>query len=159
MLSGLSYHCELPVIMLVELLLDREPWVLLIEDDVNDEELGLRALRMTSGAPHVRVASDGEAALELLRSATSIPCLIISDLKLPKRNGKELLSAIRDQAHFACVPIVIFSSACEAEEVDECYRLGANGFEQKPMDFDLYISTVRSIFTKWVCLNPCMTAA
>lgn len=134
----------------------REPLnVLLIEDAEDDERLTLRALR-TSGVPMlVRVARDGEQAVRALglggvEADLPAPDLVISDLKVPKRRGDEVLVLAREETRLLDVPYVVFSSSDDPNEVSRCLDLGADAYVTKPIDFEDYQERVHGIVSQWL---------
>jgi two-component system response regulator len=131
--------------------------ILLIEDNPEDESLALRALRGCDLPLTVRVARDGEHALRALglsggghRSKSKVPDLVISDLKLPKLMGDEILRKARADERLQNVPYVLFSSSDDRQEVQRCLRMGANAYSTKPIDFGEYVDCVRSIVYRWL---------
>ncbi|RYG21117.1 response regulator [bacterium] len=131
--------------------------ILLIEDNAEDESLALRALRGSDLALVVRIARDGEHALRALglpgggnAASAGVPDLIISDLKVPKLMGDEILQRARQDARLKSVPYVLFSSSDDRQEMQRCLRLGANAYEVKPIDFGEYVDRVRAIVQRWL---------
>jgi two-component system response regulator len=130
--------------------------ILLLEDTRDDEQLSIRALR-TCGLPvDVSVARDGEEALGLLGlgspgsvSEAKIPDLIISDLKLPKLGGAEVLSRIRKDRFLSYLPFVVLSSSGLESDIDRCLELGASDYWVKPVEYYDYIGCVREIVQYW----------
>jgi two-component system, response regulator len=121
--------------------------VLLVEDNPDDEALTLRALRRQQIDVRVQVARDGEEAAQSLgldgvHADSSLPNLMILDLKLPKINGLQLLEAIRASAHAAQLPVLALSSSDEAIDIETCHRLGVVDYLRKPVDYDQFISEV-----------------
>src|SRR5205085_10245370 len=116
-------------------------FVLLVEDDINDEALVHRALRSMEPNCIVLVARDGSEAIDYLFRTGPFeglktqprPDLVILDLKLPKVGGLEVLKRIRENNTTSLLPVVVFSSSSEQSDVDACYRLGVNSFVQKPL--------------------------
>ncbi|RYG47022.1 response regulator [bacterium] len=131
--------------------------VLLIEDNRDDEQLALRALR-TCGLPlFVRVARDGEAALRALglegepdERRYSVPDLVISDLKMPKVNGDEVLRRARGEERLREVPYVVFSSSDEEDDVRRCLECGATAYCVKPVDFQVFLRCATEIARHWL---------
>jgi two-component system, response regulator len=134
--------------------------ILLVEDDRNDEDLTLRAVRK-----HIRhvvvVTRDGTEALDFLfgtgdyegRDLAISPSLILLDLKLPKVNGFEVLRRIRGNTRTCCIPVVIFSSSTEEQDVLDSYNLGANSYICKPDDYDVFCNTLSQVTAYWLSLN------
>ena len=134
--------------------------ILIIEDDPNDVELTLRALRQRNMANHVRVLQDGAEALEYLFGAGSASArtagetrLILLDLKLPKVDGHEVLRRIRANPTTRTIPVVILSSSQEDRDIEQSYDLGANSFITKPVDFDSFAAAVVQLGMYWLLLN------
>jgi two-component system response regulator len=133
-------------------------FVLLVEDDVNDEELVHRALRSLEPNCIVLVARDGAEAIDYLFRTGPFeglktqprPDLVILDLKLPKVGGQDVLKKIRENEATALLPVVVFTSSSEREDVAACYRLGVNSFVPKPLDYDEFIEAVRLIGRYWL---------
>lgn len=130
----------------------RDQVILLVEDNPDDELLTLRALRGVSKGCPVVTARDGEEAVERLRSGP-VPALVLLDLKLPKLNGLEVLERLRGMPDLEHVPVVVLTSSREQVDVRESYRLGANSFVQKPVEFEEFIETVRLLGSYWLAKN------
>jgi two-component system response regulator len=141
--------------------------ILLVEDNPADEALTLRALKKANIANNVVVAHDGVEAIEYLipsnpdGAAHNLPQLILLDLKLPKLDGHEVLKRIRANARTQLLPVVILTTSVEDQDRLEGYRLGANGYVRKPVDFTAFAQTVTQLGLYWLVLNerpplPCM---
>lgn len=147
---------------------DRQIEILLVEDNKDDVELTLHALRKENLANHIHVARDGEEALDFLfcngahadRSFDHPPRLILLDLKLPKVDGMEVLRRLKGDERTRCIPVVILTSSKEERDLVQGYGLGANSYIQKPVDFDQFRTTVKSAGLYWLLINqaPVMTA-
>lgn len=136
--------------------------ILLVEDNPNDAELALRALRkhnLTNRLVHV---SDGEEALDFLNGRGSfadraptptLPRLVILDLKLPRVDGLEVLRELKGDERLRTVPVVVLTSSREERDVVESYRLGVNSFIVKPVDFEKFVAAVQEIGLYWLLLN------
>ncbi len=138
--------------------------ILLVEDNSNDEELTLYALRKSKLASNVDIVRDGAEALDYLfctgiyaqhRSDDS-PRLILLDLKLPKVDGLEVLRRLKADVSKRHTPVVVLSSSKEERDISECYRLGVNSYIVKPIDFQQFTETVRTLVTYWLTLNQGM---
>lgn len=136
------------------------PTILLIEDDSNDEELGRLALEENSIKCNLVVAHDGLEALDYLCGRgtyagkdTALPKVVLLDLKLPKLNGVEVLRQIRSNSLTRYLPVVVFTSSKEEKDLAECYRLGANAYVQKPIDFAEFSAALQQIGIFWVMAN------
>lgn len=128
--------------------------ILLVEDNPDDELLTLRALRSIERACEIRTAHDGAEAVEFLNDPSQpVPALVLLDLKLPKLNGVEVLERLRGSERTASIPVVVLTSSNERIDVDQCYRLHANSYIQKPVEFDSFIETVRLLGLYWIVKN------
>ncbi len=128
--------------------------ILLVEDNTDDEQLTLRAMRHSEIPNIIRVARDGAEALEYLYGPNSrLPDLILMDLKLPKVSGLEVLERIRKEPSTATIPIVILTSSDEERDIVESYNLRANSYIRKPVDFDEFIDAVRQLGLYWLSMN------
>lgn len=133
-----------------------DPLVLLVDDGEDDVLLARMALRRT-GIPHrLEVAKDGEAALAWVaceRPAADVPAIVLLDLKLPRKDGREVLRAIRGNPCTARVPVVVLSSSRLEQDVLDAYTLGANSYISKPIDFGVFQATVSVLLPCWLSLN------
>jgi two-component system, response regulator len=136
-----------------------QPLLLVVEDDPNDEELMLRALRKRVEATVV-VMRDGAAALEYLfpdgKAPAGIvqpPTAIFLDLNLPKIGGLEVLRRIRAHEETSHLPVVVLSSSAQDSDLIACYRLGANSYVVKPVDSGQFAETVQQMGNYWLRLN------
>jgi CheY-like chemotaxis protein len=135
--------------------------ILLVEDNQDDMDLALHALKRENLANHISVARDGEEALDFLfcrgtfaqRSFEHPPKLVLLDLKLPKVDGMEVLKQVKSDPRTKNIPIVIMTSSKEERDLVSGYNLGANSFIQKPVDFDQFRETVKSIGLYWLVIN------
>jgi CheY-like chemotaxis protein len=135
--------------------------ILLVEDNVDDERLTVRALRKSSQGNSIIVARDGAQAVGFLFEGLSLegtvsnraPDLILLDLKLPKISGIEVLSRVRSGSQTAHVPVVVLTSSDEFQDVQQCYRLGANSYIRKPIDYEEFMKAVGQIDAYWFGLN------
>ena len=136
-----------------------ESTILLVEDNPNDEALTLRALKKSNIANRVVVARDGVEALDYLFSSfadgsqNTPPQLILLDLKLPKLDGHEVLKRIRDDERTRLLPVVILTTSVEDRDRLEGYRLGANSYVRKPVDFAEFAQAVIQLGLYWLVLN------
>lgn len=131
--------------------------VLLMEDSLDDERLALRALRSCGLPLCVRVARDGEQGLRALGllgpsddRGSRAPDLILSDLKMPRFNGDEVLRLARAEGRLRHVPYVIFSSSDDVSDVARCLELGASDYCTKPVGFEEYVECVGAITRRWL---------
>lgn len=134
--------------------------ILLVEDNPKDEALTLRALRKTNIVNTVNVVRDGAEALEYLfgdASASSdcdaLPHLVLLDLKLPKIDGLEVLRRIRAEPRTQLLPVVILTTSTEEADRLTGYRLGANSYIRKPVDFARFVDAVSQLGLYWLVLN------
>src|SRR5438093_6902668 len=135
--------------------------ILLVEDNPDDEALTLRALRKHNVTNQVIVTRDGAEAIDWLfatgshasRPADVIPQVILLDLKLPKVDGLEVLRRIRADQRTQLLPVVILTSSKEEEDILNGYRLGANSYVRKPVDFVEFTDAVRQLGLFWLLLN------
>ncbi len=129
--------------------------ILLVEDNPDDVDLTLRAFRRNGLRNEVIVARDGIEAENVLFGEKGVPppALILLDLKLPNLNGLEVLRAIRENRRTATVPVVVLTSSIEEEDVVAAYRLGANSYIRKPVDFHSFLDVVHQLGMYWLILN------
>ena len=138
-----------------------DPSVLLVEDNPDDQELALRALRRNSIVDRVQVADDGQQALDYLfaegqwsnRQNLPLPAFVLLDLKIPKLDGFEVLKRLRADDRTRFLPVVVLSSSKEEVDLLRAYRAGANSYLCKPVDFNQFIETVRQMAIYWMGLN------
>ena len=128
-------------------------YILLVEDNADDEVLTLRALQKHNVGNEVVVARDGAEALAHLEKAASLPELVLLDLKLPKIDGLEVLKRLRAAERTRLLPIVILTSSREESDVVTGCRLGANSYVRKPVDFEHFLEAVRQLGLYWLVLN------
>ncbi len=134
--------------------------ILLVEDNKDDVELTLHALRKENLANNIYVATDGEEALDFLfcrdkfegRSNQALK-LVLLDLKLPKVDGLEVLRQLKSDARTKNLPVVILTSSREERDLVNGYNLGANSYIQKPVDFDQFRETVKRVGLYWLVVN------
>lgn len=139
----------------------KEKVILLVEDHPDDEELTMRALAKNNILNQVVVARDGVQALEYLlgtgahagRDTTVMPQLILLDLKLPKIDGLEVLRRLRANERTRFLPIVILTSSKEEQDLIKSYKLGANSYIRKPVDFIEFTKAVQQLGLYWLILN------
>jgi two-component system response regulator len=136
-----------------------EKTILLVEDNPKDEALTLRALKKHNIGNDVVVARDGAEAIERLFGPASdgakppLPQLVLLDLKLPKIDGLDVLRRIRSDERTRLLPVVILTSSVEERDLMEGYRLGANSYVRKPVDFVEFAEAVRQLGLYWLILN------
>jgi len=128
--------------------------ILLVEDNPDDEALTLRALKKNNISNTVFVVRDGQQALDFFFTGHHpAPTLVLLDLKLPKIDGLEVLRRIRADPRTALQPVVILTSSKEEQDIVSSYRLGANSYIRKPVDFNQFIDAVRQLGLYWLVLN------
>jgi two-component system, response regulator len=138
-----------------------QPVILLVEDDLNDEELGRIALDENSIKCDLQVAHDGVEALDYLfargryaqRNPDELPQVVLLDLKLPKLSGLDVLRQLRANPRTRYLPVVIFTSSREERDLAEGYALGANAYVVKPVDFAEFSAVIQQIGLFWVLWN------
>jgi CheY-like chemotaxis protein len=139
----------------------RDKFILLIEDNPDDVELTLRAFKNNNISNKVIVAQDGVEALDYLfgrgmhqgRAITDLPVLIMLDLNLPKINGFEVLKAIRQNDITKLLPVVILTSSNQEEDLCDSYKLGANSYIRKPVDFKDFSEAIKLLGLYWLVWN------
>ncbi|MBI5568857.1 MAG: response regulator [Desulfomonile tiedjei] len=135
--------------------------ILLVEDNPDDEALTIRSLRKGNIANEVVVARDGAEALKYLfpeeplpgGQNQAMPELVLLDLKLPKVNGLEVLKLIRADDRTRLLPVVVLTSSDEEPDLIESYKLGANSYVRKPVEFHEFADAVRQVGLYWLVLN------
>ncbi len=139
----------------------KKRFILLVEDNPDDEELTLMGLKNSGIVNEIHVARDGEEALHFLfaegkyedRDPAEVPALILLDLRLPKLSGFEVLERIRANPVTKYIPVVILTSSNEEEDLVAGYKLGANSYVRKPVEFDRFADAVRQLGLYWLLLN------
>jgi len=134
--------------------------ILLVEDNPNDAELTLRALKKHNLTNNLEWVKDGAEALDFLflrgNYATRTnhkPKLVLLDLRLPKLDGLEVLKAIRTNPQTDMIPVVVMTSSTEERDIVSSYKLGANSFVSKPVVFDEFIKVVADLGLYWTLIN------
>lgn len=133
--------------------------ILLVEDNPKDEALTLRALKKNNIVNDVVVARDGVEALSYLFGTGSddkinvLPQLVLLDLKLPKVDGLQVLKKVRENDRTRRLPVVIFTSSNEEEDMIKSYNLGANSYVRKPVEFEQFLDATRQLGLYWLVLN------
>jgi CheY-like chemotaxis protein len=141
-----------------------ERTILLVEDDENQVLLAMRALRkhgIVKEVDEVVVAGDGEEALDYIfgtgsyagRDTDVMPEFVLLDLKLPKMDGLQVLERLRDDERTELLPVVLFSSSREHEDVVAGYRLGANSYVAKPANFEKFSEAMQYLGWYWLSFN------
>jgi len=135
--------------------------ILLVDDNPDDVQLTLRALKKSNILNEVVVAQDGVEALEYLfgtgkyrdRDTKTAPQLVLLDLKMPRMDGLEVLKRIRNDERTTLQPVVVMTTSSEERDRVESYKLGANSYIRKPMDFHQFSEAVRQLGLYWLVLN------
>ena len=135
--------------------------ILLVEDNPTDAELTLRAFKARNFANQVFVARDGAEALDFffgdgshpLRDIGVVPKVVLLDLKLPKVDGLEVLRRLKADERTRTIPVVILTSSREEPDIAAAYRLGANSYIVKPVDFEAFARAVSEVGLYWLLLN------
>jgi len=138
-----------------------ERYILLVEDNPDDEELTLLSLRKNNLAHEIVVVRDGVEAIEYLfgtgqysnRDVTQVPTVILLDLKLPKLDGLGVLKRLRADDRTRSLPVVVLTSSSQDADVIASYNLGANSYVRKPVEFGAFVEAVSSLGLYWVLLN------
>jgi CheY-like chemotaxis protein len=142
-----------------------EKTILLVEDNADDEELTVRALKKNNVTNDLAIARDGAEALDYLygtgtyagRDTAVLPGLVLLDLKLPKIDGLEVLRHIRADERTRRMPVVVLTSSKEEQDIVKSYELGANSYIRKPVDFNQFTEAVRQLGLYWLILNEVPT--
>lgn len=143
-----------------------EKVILLVEDNPDDEELTLLALRKNHIQNEIVVAHDGVEALDYLlgtgmyenRDTSHQPQVVLLDIKLPRLSGLDVLQRMRENPSTQFLPVVILTSSSEEEDILASYRLGANSFVRKPVNFHQFVDAIQQLGIYWLLLNqspPC----
>ena len=135
--------------------------VLLVEDNDDDVQLTLRAFQKNKLANRIHVATDGQEALDFLfcrgahasRDPADLPQLILLDLKLPRVDGLDVLRQIRGDERTRTIPVVVLTSSNEERDLVESYRLGANSYVRKPVNFQEFTEAAHQLGLYWMVLN------
>lgn len=136
--------------------------LLLVEDNINDAELTIRELKKYNLANNLYHVKDGEEALEFVfatgkyaaaRSAGNPPRLILLDIQMPKVNGIEVLQRIKSNEQTKTIPVVILTSSKEDPDIQKCYQNGANSYIVKPVNFEGFAESIKTLGFYWLLLN------
>jgi CheY-like chemotaxis protein len=154
--SVLAAHC----LGVMERMVSPRP-ILVVEDSQDDAELILKALKRAHVTNDIFVAADGEEALEWLRGTgrftgrdeSTVPIVILLDLKLPKVGGFEVLYQVRHDERTALIPVVILSSSSEDEDIERSYREGANSYVRKQVSFKAFSDCIQLVGRYWTTVN------
>jgi two-component system response regulator len=135
--------------------------ILLVEDNPDDVKLTERALKKSNILNELLVARDGVEAVEYLfgtgryagRDTEALPQVVLLDLKMPRMDGLEVLQRIRADERTKLLPVVVLTTSSEDRDRVESYKLGANSYIRKPVDFDQFVSAVQNLGLYWLVLN------
>lgn len=135
--------------------------ILLVEDNPQEAELTIRALKKRTLANHFVHVHDGQEALDFLfgkgnykdRDVRELPKVVLLDWKLPRLDGIEVLRQLRSSKQTKLIPVVVLTSSSEERDVIEAYQLGANSYIVKPVDFEKFLEVVSNMITYWLLLN------
>jgi two-component system, response regulator len=135
--------------------------ILLVEDNPDDVELTLRAFKINKIANEIIVAGDGIEALDYIygtgkfktREASQMPAVVLLDLKLPKKDGLEVLQQIRADERTKLLPVIVLTSSKEEQDIIGSYSLGANSYIRKPVDFQKFVDAIRQWELYWLVIN------
>ena len=136
-------------------------YILLVEDNQDDEELTLIAFKKANILNEIVITRDGQEALDYLfaqgdygdRDPGDLPQVILLDLKLPKISGLEVLQRVRSDPRTRLIPVVVMTSSSEEEDILSSYRLGANSYVRKPVEFQRFADSVRQLGLYWLLIN------
>ena len=135
--------------------------ILLVEDNPQDAEMAIRALKKNNIANKVAHVTDCEEALDFIfargtysgRKIENAPKVILLDLKLPKVDGLEVLKAVKSDERTKIIPVIALTSSSEEKDIIESYRLGVNSYIVKPVDFDKFVEAIKDLGLYWLLLN------
>lgn len=131
-----------------------EPLLLLLEDNPDDVALARRALRDASGPVRLQVAESVQEGLNLLTGPEAQrPRAIFMDINMPERNGFDFLRAVRAAQHLKTLPVVVLTTSSRPEDIENSYRLGANSYVTKPLDFREFVDVFASMSKYWLQVN------
>lgn len=134
--------------------------ILLVEDDPKDVELTVSALSEYNLANDILVVRDGVEALDYLyrrgvfaQEPEGNPIVILLDLKMPRLDGLQVLRELKSNPRLQVIPVVVLTSSKESQDLEACYRLGANAYVMKPVKFTAFVEAIKNIGVFWVLLN------
>lgn len=129
--------------------------ILLVEDNPGDARLTFEALKEGRITNHLHHVTDGEQALMFLRRQgpyhdAPTPHIVLLDLNLPRRNGREVLAEIKQDPELRAIPVIALTTSSARDDVNACYALGANAYVVKPVEFDRFLEAVRALEMFWL---------
>lgn len=135
--------------------------ILIVEDNPNDAEMAMRALKRNNLTNKVFVVTDGQEALDFLFSKGKYnmrkncvrPRMVLLDLKLPKVDGLEVLKELKENPETRIIPVIILTSSKEEKDLIESYKSGVNSYIVKPVDFEKFVDAVNELGMYWLLLN------
>ncbi|MCB9233308.1 MAG: response regulator [Bacteroidia bacterium] len=135
--------------------------ILLVEDNMSDAELTIRALNKKNLANKLVHLENGQQALDFVfargnyshRIIADTPKIILLDLKMPKMDGIQVLKEIKSDHRTQKIPVIVLTSSREDPDIQECYRLGANSYVVKPVEFDKFLNAVSELGLFWMLIN------
>lgn len=135
--------------------------ILIVEDNRNDAEMAMRALKKNNLSNRVLIVEDGEEALDFIfakgkfagRDKSTRPRIILLDLKLPKIDGLEVLKKIKSNEQTKIIPVIVLTSSKEETDVIRSYQLGVNSYIVKPVDFNKFVEAIKEVGLYWLLLN------
>ena len=141
--------------------MENEIEILLVEDNMGDAEMTIRALKKNNLANKLIHLKDGAEALDFIfaegnysmRKVENIPKVILLDLKMPKVNGIQVLQKIKSDDRTKKIPVVVLTSSKEDPDIQECYNLGVNSYVVKPVQFEQFVKAVSELGFYWMILN------
>ncbi|HEX9827405.1 MAG TPA: response regulator [Flavobacteriaceae bacterium] len=141
--------------------MDYEVEILIVEDNMSDAEMTIRALKKNNLTNKLLHLKDGVEALDFLfargnysgRKVENIPKVILLDLKMPKVDGLQVLQKLKSEERTKRIPVVILTSSNEDPDIQECYRLGVNSYVVKPVQFEQFVKSVSELGLYWMLLN------
>ena len=139
----------------------REIEIVLVEDNPNDAELAIRALKDYNLANKLMWLKDGVEALDFIfaqgqysdQSIEDVPKVVLLDLKLPRIGGLEVLEKVKSDTRTKSIPVVVLTSSSEERDIIASYNLGVNSYVIKPVDFDKFVDAIKEVGLYWMSLN------
>ncbi len=138
---------------------DARPIVLLVEDSAEDVLLTQEAFEAQDFDARLQVVDDGEKAMDWLRSAQSNPDLVLLDLNLPRKDGREVLKEIKDDPDLTDIPVVVLTTSAAQEDIRDAYCSHVNSYVRKPVTFEKLVEAVRHLGSYWFGLVTLPTTA